>query len=415
MLALACLLGLAGEVHATPTTMTGAEALLADPTGGALGGLKVGFITNRSAVDRKGVPIVESLARHPRIELAAILAPEHGFFADRQGHVGDAADPASGVPVYSLYGKTMRPTPEMLAGLDALAFDIQDVGSRFYTFISTMLYGLEAARDARLKFVVLDRPNPIGGEILEGGVLEPKFRSFTGPWEIPVRHGMTVGELARLFNARIGADLAVVPMSGWKRAIWFDQTGLPWTKPSPAMVGLRTATAYPGMCFFEASNVECRVGEYPFERIAAPWLHGDEVAADLQAAGLPGVRIQSSAVSLTEPNPYSFRSASWWLGFGIGPAGGATASLAGHRAVTFEVIDRSAFRPVRTAIAALAAIRRRHGDQLQLEARGFDRLAGTDRVRVRLLAGEPAEAIVRDWEASLPQFGKDRQPYLLYR
>jgi len=400
---------------AGPAVGTGADEVLGDPRGGVLAGRKIGLITNRSAVDAAGLPVVDRLARHPGLTLAAILAPEHGFFADRQGHIGDAADPASGVPVYSLYGKTMRPTPEMLAGLDTLVFDIQDVGARFYTFIATMRYAMEAARDAKLRFVVLDRPNPIGGETLEGGVLDPAFRSFTGPWEIPVRHGMTVGELARLFNKGIGAELAVVPMRGWRRSQWFDQTGLPWAKPSPAMVGLRTATLYPGLCFFEASNVECRVGEFPFERIAAPWLDGAGVAADLQAADLPGVAIRSARIDPAEPNPYSFRDQAWWLGFSaLAPAGGPAEAAGRHTAVSFEVTDRAAFRPVRTAIAALAAIRKRHGDQLTLEPKGFDRLAGTDRVRKDLLGGVAADRIMSVWEASLPQFARDRRPFLLY-
>jgi uncharacterized protein YbbC (DUF1343 family) len=406
---------------------TGAEVLLARPDAAPIGGLRIGLITNRSAVDSRGVPVVDGLARHPKIKLAALFAPEHGFYADRQGHIGDVADPASGVPVHSLYGKTYKPTPEMLTGLDALVFDIQDVGSRFYTFISTMYNSMEAAREAGVRFVVLDRPNPIGGDLIEGGVLETAYRSFTGPFEIPVRHGMTVGELARLFNAKVGAKLDVVPMSGWTRTTWFDQTGLPWAKPSPAMIGQTTATLYPGICFFEATNVECRVGDRPFERIAAPWLDAERAVAELARLKLPGVAITAEPVDTSAANPYSFRDASWWLGFKVEPAedkGPGSAQMAGdralhagvvRRAIAFRITDRLAFRPVRTAVAALVAIRRLHGDQLRLEPKGFDRLSGTDRVRTKLVAGESADAIVSDWEASLPAFEKARQRYLLYR
>lgn len=427
---------------AGPAVLTGADVLLDSADAAPLSGKRVGFITNRAAVDARGIPVVDLFASDSRFTLAAIFTPEHGLKADRQGKIGDEADPATRVVVHSLYGKTLKPTPEMLKGLDALVFDIPDVGARFYTFISTMRLAMEAAREAGIPFVVLDRPNPIGGELLEGGVLEPAFRSFTGPFEIPVRHGMTVGELAGLFNTQIGADLHVVRMKGWQRAMWFDQTGLPWTRPSPAMVSLTTATLYPGICFFEATQIDCRVGEKPFERIAAPWLDARRIAADLAARRLPGVEITAERVDGSAPNPYSFRPASWWAGFLMDPAAGSSGLLVGSgdagpvariggapgdgssgqpdarspfRAIAFRVTDRSAFRPVRTALETLALALKYHPDQVKVDPRGFDRLAGTDKVRIRLLAGDPVEAVLGDWQASLAGFERERKRFLLYR
>ncbi len=396
----------------TQPVRTGAEVLLDDPAAALLANKRIGLITNRSAVDGKEVPVVERFVRDTRFKLAAILTPEHGLKADKQGKIGDQADPAAVVPVHSLYGKTLKPTAEMLAGLDALVFDIPDVGARFYTFISTMRLAMEAAKEAGLPFIVLDRPNPIGGEILEGGVLETPFRSFTGPFEIPVRHGMTVGELARLFNAQIGADLRVVEMQGWRRSMWFDQTGLPWAKPSPAMVNLTTATLYPGVCFFEATQVDCRVGQTPFERIAAPWLDAERIARELTSLRLPGVEITATSIDGKAPNPYSFRPSEWWAGFPVEVTG--EASVPG-RAVAFRITDRQAFRPVRTAFMALSLVQKYHPGHIKIEPRGFDRLAGTDKVRTRLLAGEPADVILRDWEASLTRFEQDRKAFLIYK
>ncbi|HEY9856382.1 MAG TPA: DUF1343 domain-containing protein, partial [Stenomitos sp.] len=255
-------------------------------------GKRIALITNRSAVDATGVSDIDRLYGDSRYKLVKLFAPEHGLRADRQGDIVDGKDTVTGLPVISLYGSVKKPTRQMLEGVDALVFDIQDVGARFYTYQSTMALAMQAAKDANIPFVVLDRPNPLNGNALEGAVLDPKLASFVGYYPIPVRHGMTLGELARLYNSAFGirASLTVVPVAGWHRGMWFDQTALPWVNPSPAMKTPVTAMLYPGICLFEATNIDCRVGDRPFERVGAKFIRGAEFAAALQAHQLPGVR-----------------------------------------------------------------------------------------------------------------------------
>ena len=430
----AALATVARPTWAQTTTLTGA-AVLAERHGqlwNQPGGSRprVGIITNRSAVMPDGTPDVDALARLPDLDVVEILSPEHGFRVDSQTGVGDSTDPVTGLPVYSLYGKTLAPTPEMLANVVALVFDIQDVGVRFYTYISTMYLAMEAAARAHKRFVVLDRPNPIGGTILEGPMLRNRFRSFTGIFPLPVRHGMTVGELARLFNTRIGCDLTVVPMVGWQRDMWWDQTGLPWVDPSPAMVCLTAAELYPGMCFFEATNVDPRLGPKPFEQFGAPWLDGDRLARQLDRLHLPGVRFEGVAVTANESRSWD----DWHLAARTREAGSARAasgsrltrqailsdaSAAGspvpaHQAVRVIVTDRDAIRPVRLALCALSLIHKDYGALLAIDPRGFDRLAGTSSVLSDLMSGMDPLAIAAGWGSQDASFARERQPFLLY-
>lgn len=390
------------------TVLTGA-ALLAERDGAIWNSpgappTRIGLITNSSAVMPDGTPDVDALVKLRDLKVVEILSPEHGFKVDSQTLVGNSTDSATGLPVYSLYGKHLEPTPKMLDHVDALVFDIQDVGARFYTYISTMYLAMQAAARADKKFVVLDRPDPIGGTILEGGVLDPRFKSFNGVFPIPVRHGMTVGELARLFNTQIGCDLTVVPMVGWQRDMWWDQTGLPWVDPSPAMVCLTGAELYPGMCFFEATNVDDRVGPKPFEIFGAPWLDGDRLAAQLDALDLPGIRFEGVAVTRDEA-----RSPEDWPRDRLASDGPAA-----HPAVRMIVTDRDAMRPVTVALCALSLIHEDYGDRLQIDPKGFDRLAGTDTVLEQLLAGDDPLTIAHSWQASLPNFERERRPFLIY-
>ncbi|HST62941.1 MAG TPA: DUF1343 domain-containing protein, partial [Longimicrobium sp.] len=239
--------------------LPGVDVFLADvPV--RLRGKRVGLITNHSAIDRAGTPDIDRIARHPELRLVALLAPEHGIRGTVEAgeHVGDETDARTGVPIYSLYRAEDRgPTPEMLRDVDVLVYDLQEVGGRTWTYVSTMALGMQAAARKGIPFVVLDRPNPIGGEIVEGALLDPRFKSFVGMYPIPARHGMTVGELATLFNRQhgIGVELIVVRAANWRRSQWFDDTGLPWVNPSPNLRSLAALQSYPGSVYFEGTNL----------------------------------------------------------------------------------------------------------------------------------------------------------------
>ncbi|MBL7201548.1 MAG: DUF1343 domain-containing protein [Anaerolineae bacterium] len=367
-----------------------------------LAGRRVGLATSASAVTSDVTPAVDAL--RAACDLVALYAPEHGITA----HVADGApvasmrDPRTGLTVHSLYGSTEKPTPEMLAGVDVLLFDIQDVGVRFYTYIWTMSYLLEAAAEEGLPLIVLDRPNPIGGQITEGPLLRPGYESFVGRYLLPVRHGLTVGELARLFNAErgLGADLTVVRAEGWRRAMWFDETGLPWVPPSPAMPKLETAVVYPGTCLFEGTNVsEGRGTATPFESIGAPWIDGHRLADVLNDRALPGVRFR----------PTTFTpSASLYAGHTCG-------------GVYLHVLDRGAFRPLRAGLSTVSAIRSLWPEAFRwLESSGegrppyFDLLIGSGWVREQIDAGCPVEEIEARWQDELEGFDTLRQQVILY-
>jgi uncharacterized protein YbbC (DUF1343 family) len=283
----------------------------------------------------------------------------------------------------------------MLEGVEALVFDIQDVGARPYTYIYTMALAMEAAAERGIPFVVLDRPNPLGGDAVEGNLLDPAFASFVGMYPIPVRHGMTAGELARLFNDRfgIGADLTVVPVRGWRRGAWFDETGLPWVAPSPNIRRLEAAIHYPGTVFLEGTNLsEGRGTDFPFEQTGAPWLRAEAVAAEMNALRLPGVHFQAVRFSVS-PEARKFP--------GQTPPG-----------VRLIIIDRETYQPVRSTLLLIDAIRRLHPAEFEWSGT-LDRLAGTDRLRRAIEAGT-LPALLQEWEADAAQFRTARAPYLIY-
>lgn len=349
-----------------------------------LEGKRIGLITNRAAIDGQGVSVLDRLLGDPRMRLEAILTPEHGLKADRQGDIASGTH-ESEIPIHSLYGPTKKPTPAMLKGLDVLVIDLPDVGARFYTYASTMALAMQAAREAGIPFVVLDRPNPINGVAIEGFRLDPKLASFVGYYPIPVRHGMTMGEMARMFNEAygIGSALTVVPMKGWKREMWFDATGLPWSKPSPAMLSPTTAALYPGICLFEASNVDCRMGDRPFERVGAPWIDGEKLAKALNARKLPGVTFQPTRIG-------------------------------DKRGVEILLTDRDRLQAVRTGAVMLEEIQRLHPGKLKLEPKGFDRMVGNDTLRQALAKGKSVEAVAAAWTRDAAAFEEARRPFLLY-
>lgn len=382
---------------------TGLDILLEKPSE-LLNNKRVGFVTNHTGVTKDLKHIVDVLYQHPDTNLAALFAPEHGIRGDATSAIESYSDENTGLPIFSLYGKTYKPTMEMLGNLDVLMFDIQDVGVRFYTYIWTMSYGMESAAEVGLPFVVLDRPNPINGISVEGNILDLKFKSFVGRYPIPLRHGMTVGELAMLLNAEfsINADLTVVRMKNWSRDMWFDDTGLIWVQPSPNMSTLDTAIVYPGTCLFEGTNVsEGRGTTKPYEWIGAPWINSMKIAADLNSRKLPGVIFRAVYFTSTSSR-YKYPG-----------------EMCGG--VQVHVVDRKIFKPIETGLHMIAAIRRLYPDRFQWrEPRPgetqlpFDKLAGTDKIRLQLEKDLPVSEIVEDWQKELAVFMEKRKTYLLY-
>jgi len=376
----------------------GIDVLLAGDAA-PLAGRRVGLITNHTGRTADGRSTIDALAADPRVELVALFSPEHGIrgTADAGERVTDEVDDATGLPIYSLYGQTRAPTPAMLAGLDALAFDIQDIGTRYYTYVWTMTLAMEAAAGAGIPFVVLDRPNPIGG-LVQGNVLDTAYATFVGLHPVPMRHGLTAGELATFVNVefRVGAELTVIPAEGWTRDLWFDGTGLEWRPPSPNMPSLESAAHYPGTCLFEGTNLSVGRGTpMAFQQIGAPWLAADTLAARLTARALPGVRIE--AVTFTPSAP------------GDGKYDGE--AVPGLR---FTVTDRATYDPTVTAVAVLVELMRLHPDELTFRVAHFDRLAGSDRLRLQLLEGAEVEAIVAPWDARRTAFEAAARRHHLY-
>ena len=358
-----------------------------------LSGRRVGLLTNRTGRARDGASTIDLLADAPDVELAALFSPEHGIRGELDGPVPSGRDVRTGLPVHSLYGETRRPTETMLRGLDTVVVDLQDAGARFYTYATTLAYLLEAAAPHRLRVVVLDRPNPIGGAAVEGPRLDEESLGFTGYFPAPVRHGLTLGELARLFNGEreIGADLEVVPMRGWTRAHWFDETGLTWVDPSPNLRNLHQALLYPGIGVIEGTNLSVGRGtDTPFEQIGAPWIDAPALARELNRAGLPGLRVY----------PVSFT-----------PEGSRFAGELCH-GVFFVVTDRESLRPVRLGLEVAAALHRLHGDAFELDA--VTRLFGSRATTARIRAGDPTWAIAAAWDDGAAAWWRLSVPYLLY-
>jgi uncharacterized protein YbbC (DUF1343 family) len=373
----------------------GLERLMEDPA--VLRGKRVAVICNATSIDSHFRHVVDLLHTHPEIQLTAILAPEHGFRGTIQAGVSvpGEVDSVTGVRIFSLYGDTRHPTPEMLQDADAIVFDVQDVGTRFYTYISTMQYAMQVAQEHGKTFVVLDRPNPLGGVRVEGPVLEPTFASFVGVDVIPVRHGMTVGELARFMNRSVGADLHVVPMSGWQRDMLFTQTGLQtWVMPSPNMPTPDTALVYPGTGLLEGTNVsEGRGTTRPFELLGAPFIEPHAFAAHLNAKGLPGVVFR----------PVTFQPTfSKYAGQNIG-------------GVQVHIVDAAVFDSIVTGLEILASARERYPGAFAIDRpQHFDLLAGNSWVREALTRGDSVQSIMIRWQEGLDQFMRRRQEYLLY-
>ena len=390
----------AGSVNAARSAPTelGVEVLLRDSVH-LLRGRRVGLITNHTGRDRSGTSTIDLLYRAPEVRLTAIFAPEHGI----RGVVADgvkiatSVDSATGVPIYSLYGDTRVPTADMLRNVDVLLYDIQDVGARVYTYVWTMALAAEATGRAGKRFMVLDRPNPIRGDRIEGGVLEPEFRSFVGQYPVALRYGLTPGELLRYLvgSGQVRADVTVIPMRGWRQSMWWDETGIPWVNPSPNMRSPEAALLYPGTVFFEATNVsEGRGTDRPFHLIGASWLtDAGSLARELNAMRLPGVRFDSTSRTIA-----------------------AGAKFAGQTIPMIEitVTDRNAVRPVDLGAYMLRAIYKRHPRQFTWREQGIERLSGSRALREAVQREGGVEALLPVWQRQSERFAADAERYRLY-
>lgn len=386
-----------------PVTL-GSDRLLAS---GRLRGRRVGLVCNPASVDGSLRHIADRVAATPDVDVAALFGPQHGFRADVQDNMIEtphARDAARRVPVYSLYSETREPTAEMLRDVDVLVIDLQDVGTRVYTYTHTTANCLRAGRTHGVPVVVCDRPNPVGGEAVEGPVLDPAYTSFVGQFPIPLRHGMTLGELARLFNDHFGfgASLEVMPMDGWHRPMYYDATGLPWVMTSPNIPTLDSAIVYPGTVLLEGTNLsEGRGTTRPFELVGAPWIDGEAFAARMNARNLPGVYFR----------PVFFEP--------------TFQKHAGHTCggCQIHVTDRALFRPVLTAVALLAEFRqtdparfawRDPPYEYEKKKMPIDILYGSDALRRQIAARTPVSEIANSWEEGLREFRKIRERFLLY-
>jgi uncharacterized protein YbbC (DUF1343 family) len=387
---------------ASNDVVPGLEVLLRD-SAHLVAGKRVGFVTNQTAITSGGESGIDLLHESPRVNLVALYGPEHGLRGGVEGgeKIESGVDEATGVPVFSLYGATQRPTPEMLEGVDVLMFDMQDIGARPYTFVWTMAMAMEAAAEQDIPFIVLDRPNPITGAV-EGPLMEMEMRdvaqAITGYFPVPLRHGMTVGEVARYINAEynMGVDLTVVPVDGLTANMWFDETGMPWLNPSPNIRSLEAATIYPGLVLFEATNVSVGRGtDSPFSYLGAPWMDAGAVLAGASEYDLPGVALDTTSLV---------------------PEGEGWIPFRGERinAIHIRVTDRDAFRPVWTALVLMSEIRNHHPDDFEIMNDGFTQMMGSHWAREAFESGADPREIWDRWEAELEEWRPVQEQYLIY-
>ena len=382
----------------------GIEVFLANPPREVVG-KRVGLITNHSGLDRQGNTTIDLLSKSGQVKLVALFSPEHGIRGVAETRVTSGTDEKTGLPVHSLYGETYKPTPEMLEGVEALIYDIMDLGVRQYTYESTMALAMQAAAQKGIPIVVLDRPNPVTGTIVEGNILEPPFQTFVGIYPVLSRHGLTMGELARMYNAeqKIGAQLIVVPIEGWKRDMWGDQAGIPWINPSPNIRRLEAAIHYPGTVFFEAINVsEGRGTNAPFEQIGAPWLKHTELAQVMNNMKLPGIRFEPVSLQVE--------------------AGARKFAGQQINGIRFEITDRNTYRPLATSLLMIEQIRKMHPSEFEWRGANqrdpnlmtIERHGGTRALRTAIENGTVAD-LLKKWEQDQATFRAQREKYLLYK
>jgi uncharacterized protein YbbC (DUF1343 family) len=376
----------------TPRVLNGID-VLQERNFQPLAGKRIGLITNHTGLSADGTTTIDLLYKSNVCKLVALFSPEHGIRGTVDAKVSSSVDESTGLPVYSLYGDTRRPTAEMLKNVDALVFDIQDIGARFYTYITTMAYCMEEAARANIPFYVLDRPNPIGGLAVEGPMLDPDRTSFVGYMPLPVRHGMTVGELARYFNAEkgIGARLHIVEMKGWRRSYYFWDTGQLWVDPSPNMHNIQAAILYPGMCLLESTNVSLGRGtDRPFEMLGAPWIEPRRFAAEVEAAKIPGIR--SVPVFFT-PDADKYRAIS---------CGG----------VRLAITDVEKLSPVLLGLSLISVLHRLYPDRFEID-KALE-LLGNEEALKRLKAGQSPDEVLRADSPRMRDFLARRQRALIY-
>jgi uncharacterized protein YbbC (DUF1343 family) len=383
---------------ASGNVLPGVEVLLRDSLH-LLSGKRVGLITNHSGKDRSGTSTIDLLYRAPGVQLTALYGPEHGLrgAAEAGVHIASTVDSATGVPIYSLYGETRVPTPQMLENIDVLVYDIQDVGARVYTYQWTMVLAAEAAAKVGKPFIVLDRPDPIRADRVDGGLLRPQFASFVGLHPVPMRYGLTPGELLR-YVVGVGlvkANVTVVPMANYRRDMWWEQTGIPWVRPSPNLRDIEATILYTGTVFFEGTNLsEGRGTDRPFRLIGAPWLtDAGAIARELNAQRLPGVRFDSTSRTIAEGQKH----------------GGLTIPM-----IEVVLLDRERVRPITVGARMLQTIRARHPNEWQWRVGSIDRLSGSDELRAAVEAGRVDELLAK-WDLEARDFATRRQPYLIYR
>lgn len=359
-----------------------------------LRGKHIGVITNHTGLDAQGRTTIDALTHAPGIQVVALFTPEHGLGGTKDENISSTKDPVSGLPVYSLYGETRRPTDEMLSGIDALVFDVQDAGVRFYTYTTTMAYCMEEAAKHKIAFFVLDRPNPLGGEIVEGPVLDADKTSFTAYFRLPIRYGLTIGELAQLFNEEnhIQCDLHVIAMKNWRRNYFYEETGLRWLPPSPNLRTLKGSVLYPGLEILQNGGVSVGRGtEATFEEFGAPWMHGEDVAARLNERHIAGVRFVAADF--------------------IPVAGLYAAERCGG--VAIRVLDKRVVRSVTMGMEIASILRQLYPDKFEVRKLLF--LVGNDQTIRQLQEGVPALEIVNAWGTDLKAFELMRRKYFLYK
>ena len=379
-------------IPAPPHALTGIDVLELENFA-SLRGKRVGLITNQTGVDSQGRRTIDVLKSAQGVKLVALFSPEHGIAGRADSSVSNATDAKTGLTIYSLYGAARRPTPEMLANLDALVFDIQDAGVRFYTFTTTMAYCMEEAAKAHIAYYVLDRPNPLGGEIIEGPMLDPDKLSFVGYFPIPIRYAMTMGELAQMFNAenKIGADLHVIAMKNWHRSEPYNQAGLPWVAPSPNLRSLTEAFLYPGIEILQAGNVSVGRGtDTPFEILGAPWIDGAKFAAALERRKISGVEFSSTQFTPTQD------------------------LYAGQlcHGVRIRIAPKGELRSMRMGMEIEDVLHRMYPQNFHVDK--TITLIGNQATVDALAGGESPAKIIKSWTPALEKFRATRAKYLLY-
>ena len=391
-----------GNGPATAQAVPGLEVLLRDSVH-LLRDRRAGFLTNQTAVTRQGRSGIDLLHESPDVQLVALYGPEHGLRGGVEGgvRIENEPDAATGLPVFSLYGQVQRPTPEMLRGVDVLLFDMQDIGARPYTFVWTMAMAMEAAAAEDIPFIVLDRPNPITG-MAEGPLMQREMRNvgqaITGYFPVPLRHGLTVGEVARYINAeyKIGADLTVIPVDGWQASTWFDETGLPWVDPSPNIRSLEAALNYSGLVLFEATNLTVGRGtDAPFSYVGAPWLDVPRLLERVSAYDLRGIELNSVLLTPQGEGYIPFRDEE-------------------VHAVRLNITDRNAYQPVWTALVLLTEIKRLHPQQFEIGNEGFTQMLGSHWAREAFDRGDSPQSIWERWQGELREWEQLVEPYRLY-